>query len=211
MDVADLPPELRVAPATREDVLAARCAVGVLLEPLVGTEVAWVGGFGLRLTLSRPLPWINEYGLWLTRPVAGVNLQVEPCVEGAFPWSSPDRSRPRHPNETAAAVSVLWAISWGATPAERRLRALLCAHQVTAAATTHGRDYSATPAEQLAFEQGQLGWWRSDLAAAVRMLVVSDLPEPAWQVAKTLVPDFPGTSGELVAVALATAAEPDDR
>ena len=67
---------------------------------------------------------------------------------------------------------------------------------------------SATPAEQLAFEQRQLGWWRSDLAAAVRMLVVADLPEPAWQVAKTLVPDFLGTPEELVAVALAATAEP---
>jgi len=91
------------------------------------------------------------------------------------------------------------------------LRALLCAHQVTAAATTRGRHCGATPAEQLAFEQRQLEWRRSDLAAAVRMLVVSDLDEAAHQVARTLVPDFPGTPSELVAVALAATSTPGRR
>jgi len=211
MDVTDLPPALQVVPATLDDVLAARAAVGALLEPLVGTGVVcvvWVGGFGVGLTLDHPVPWKDTYGLRLASPGEGARVSGGAGVVGDFPWSS-QQPYPPPPDDAASVASRIWAATWGTTPAERRLRALLCTHQATAgAATRGGRDPSIAPAEHLAFKQGQLERWRSDLAAAVRMLVVSDLDEAAHQVARALVPDFPGTPDELVAVVLAATSTP---
>jgi len=211
VDTADLPPELQVAPTTRADVLAARAAVGALLEPLVGTGVVcvvWVGGFGVGLALDHPVPWTDTYGLRLAPPGEGALVSGGVGVVRDFPWSS-QRPYPAPPGDAASAASHIWAATWGATPAERRLRALLCVQLATAGATARGgRDPSMTPAGHLAFKQGQLELWRSELADAVCMLVVADLDEAAHQVARTLMPHFPGTPDELVAVALAAASAP---
>jgi len=277
MNIADLPPELRVVPATRGGALAARRAAGALLEPFVGTEITRVGGFGLVLEHS-PSCDADVYGLRLTPPIEGVTLRLVPADSaGTLPWDVPDRRlwlsvpegaplstqamrlhmwRRAHPSyaqleldsqayrsageklawrlhnwrharlarrvahptssmiagagayEAACGVPDLWVSGWGDTPMARRVRALLCANQSTLWATRSVQCDEATPAELFAVEQRQLAVHLPDLAAAVRMLAVSGLPEPAWQVAKMLVRGFPGTPDELVDVATAIAAAP---
>jgi len=272
MDIADLPSELRVAPATREDFLAVRAVVQTLLDPLAGHVVAGLGEFdlvlqpgdagvrALRLTPTaggvdmvmdagaapwRPgeVEWPNPPRLvWLSVP-PGASRQTRVVynyldyAERGTRWLDPTGNlsfagylgeigwphlvaawRLAHPgrravaalrtNEAAYAVPYLWSGYWGVTPAERWVRSLLGIRRATDWSLNHGQDAGASTAEQAAFEQRQVAWWQPDLAAAVCMLVVSDLPELSWQVAKMLAPTFEGPPDELVAAALAATSAP---
>ena len=173
-----------------------------LLEPLVGTTFR-VGKFELRLAREDPpAPFAVVYEMQWGSSATGSWEWLHPIAPRTFPWLGQCYTG------DVGEVSTLWMAAWGATPVERRVRALLCARNVTDSALATGSAGGASPARRRATEQRWVYQWGCRLGAAIRMLVVSDLEGPALRVAQALVPSFAGTLDELVAAALAVVADP---
>jgi len=106
--------------------------------------------------------------------------------------------------DCANSQAVQWWATDGRTPQERRLHALLLAWSTVGCFTELAAEQ--VPTTPVAEFLGTSVW--EQVGRALRMLVVADLPEPAWRVARALAPDFPGTPSALAATATDVASTP---
>ena len=110
--------------------------------------------------------------------------------------------------QEATDLAGAWNATLGRNATERTLRALLCLYAVAERRIGGPLFGALEEGRGEALRQGHRKFAQSTQAASLLLLAVSDLREDAWQVARSLLPGFTGTPGELVAIASAATSAP---